>query len=177
MSYPKYITPPMTGLTWSSGGGTLQSIYEGMLSYQTDAQAYATAIGAKLINGATDTTLGLKFSGINPTDAAQPWIVQWNTGGPWAFAGIAIDQQVGATLAVIGTPSTQYPGTWNEQPSGLWLFVPSPVVVAVPTPAPSNSAADLAGWEAAMNMPTVTLNDVMKALAAIGTAVGAKAPN
>lgn len=179
MSYQPYIKPPMTGITWASGGGTLQPIFDGVLSYQADAQKYADAIGAKLINGATDTTLGLKFSGVNPSDAAQPWFVQWNPGGPWAFAGIAINQQAQATFNLIGSATTQYPGTWQEQVSGVWLFIPNPAVTAAPAPVVSNSG-DAASWAAILGVTTQTAQQfqttVLQALAAIVLVTGAKPP-
>ncbi len=176
MSYKAYEKPSLAGITFASGTFTQQPAYDGVLSYQADAQAYADAIGAKLLNALNTPATNFTFGGIKPTDAAQPWMVTWD-GASFFFAGIAINQQVAATKALIGLATSEYPGTWARESSGVWDFTPQPLApVPAPAPATSNSAADVAGWEAAMNLPTVTLSDVMKALAAIGVAVGAKSP-
>jgi len=175
MDYATYQKPNITGITMASGTFTQQPIYDGVLSYKDDAQKYADGIGAKLVNALGTPATNFTFKGIDATNSAQPWMVTWDE-VMFFFAGIAINQQVAATKAVIGVATTAYPGTWKQEPSGVWDFVPQAVTPPAPVPVVPNPA-DLAGWEAAMNMPTVTLSDVMKALAAIGTAVGAKAPN
>lgn len=173
MSLPKYIKPSITGITMAAGQGTQQPIYDGVLSYQADAQAYATAIKATLVNGATDSACGIIFEGIKTTDAAQPWMVTWDEVN-FFFAGIAILQEVAAQGGTIGAD-----GDWVQQTSGVWLFILKPPVPATPVPVTPNPA-DVQAWDNIMGVTTMTAQQfqttVLQALAAIGKAVGAKGP-
>ena len=173
MSFTPYVDPPFSSILFVSGTGAPQAAYDGVLSYQADAAAYAKAIGATLFNAATDPRF--TFVGVKPTDAAQPWAVEWGTGGSNFFAGIAINQQVEATYLLIGTKTTQYPGTWGEATSGVWLFTPQPLTPVVVPPVTSNPA-DVSGWLAAMNVPTVTLQQIAAAIAYGFSQLGVKTP-
>ena len=173
MSLPQYVKPAIAGITMAAGQGTQQPIYDGVLSYQTDAQAYATAIKATLVNGATDPACGITFGGVKPTDVAQPWMVTWDNIN-FFFAGIAINQQVAAQGGTIGAD-----GTWQVQPSGVWLFMVTPAHVVAPTPVVANPA-DVTAYMNLMGVTTMSTQQfqttVLQTLAAIAIAVGAKAP-
>jgi hypothetical protein len=173
MSLPPYVKPPIAGITFADGG-TQQAIYDGVLSYEADAQKYATAIGAQLVNAADTPDLGMVFGGIKPTDAAQPWYVRWSVGGPGAFAGIAINQEVAAQGGTIGAD-----GDWVMLPSGVWFFVLKPVAITPAGPVVANPA-DAAAWAALMGVTSMSAQQfqttVLQALASIAKAVGAKAP-
>ena len=175
MSLPKYVKPPIAGITMAAGAFTQQPIYDGVLSYQADAQAYAAALKppATLVNAATDSACGITFEGIKTTDAAQPWMVTWD-GINFFFAGIAILQEVAAQGGTIGAD-----GTWVQQTSGVWLFMvapPAPVTPPVVVPNP----ADVQAWDNLMGVTSMSTQQfqttVLQALAAIGKAVGAKGP-
>jgi len=174
MNYPTYQKPNIAGVTMASGGFAQQAIYDGVLSYEADAQPYATAIGAKLVNARTTPATNLTFVGIRDTDTAQPWMVTWDDVN-FYFAGIAVDQQIGATYNLIGSMTTAYPGTWAKQSSGVWLFTPQPLTPVVVPPVVANPA-DVAGWLAAMNVPTVTLQQIAAAIAYGFAQLGVKVP-
>lgn len=144
MSYSTYTIPPTTGVTMAFGGGTMQSIWDGVLSYAGPAQALATAIGASVKNAATSSELGGKFAGLGSTDP-QPWVVQFPSGA-WYFAGVSINQQVEANEKVMGVRTAEYPGDWKPQPDGSLLWVPKPLIVAPPAPTPAAPGADAATW-------------------------------
>jgi len=169
-----YITPPIAGITMASGTFKQQSIYDGVLSYKADAQAYADAIGAKLVNALDTPATNFTFAGIKPEDAAQPWMVTWD-GVMFFFAGNDIKRKVEAIKAVTGDESTDYPGTYTKQSDGTWLFKPQPLTP--PTPAPISHADDVAGYLAALNVPEVELTQMQRdqLLIAIAHTVGAKA--
>ena len=173
MSLPQYVKPSITGITMAAGQGTQQPIYDGVLSYQTDAEAYATAIKATLVNGATDPACGITFGGVKSTDAAQPWMVTWD-GINFFFAGIAILQEVAAQGGTIGAD-----GDWIRQTSGIWLFMVKPPASVTP-PVVVPNPADAQAWDNLMGVTSMSTQQfqttVLQALAAIGKAVGAKGP-
>lgn len=177
MTYATYQKPSVAGITMASGQGTQQQIPDGQLSYLADVQPYAKAIGAQIVNALDDPATGLTFGGIKPTDAAQPWMVTWD-GIAFFPAGVAINQQVAATFNLIGVPTTQYPGGWQRQSSGVWLFVPQPLAPVVVPPAVSSTPAEWLGIP--LDGSVLSTADfqakVLQSLAAIGKAVGAAAP-
>ena len=174
MSLTPYVYPPIAGITMASGSFTQQPIYQDVLSYQADAQKYADAIGAKLVNAADTPATNFTFKGIDANAAAQPWMVTWD-GVSFYFAGIAIDQQVKATKAVTGVASTDWDGDWGKEPSGVWDFTPKPLTPAPPVtvgPNPANAAA----WATIMGAGSLTEAQKDALLVNIAVAVGAKVP-
>jgi hypothetical protein len=126
-----------------------QQIYDGVLSYQSDAQAYADAIGAKLVN-AVSLPDRVTFGGLKPSNLAQPWVVQWSPDDPLYFAGVAIKQR-----AEVSGGSVTGPGNYVKQPDGVWDWVPAPVAPVPPPPTPSNPA-DAAAWATLMGATTLS---------------------
>jgi hypothetical protein len=152
MTYPKYATPNIVGITMASGKGSQLPIYNGVLSYLKDAQAYANAIGAELVNAMNAPATGYTFVGINKTDGAQPWMVTWDSIS-YFFAGIAIYRRA----QVSGSWTVEGPGAYIKQPSGSWDWVNAPTPTPAPVPAPNNSG-DAAAFAAAQGVPTNTLD-------------------
>ena len=173
--YQPYETPSLAGITFVSGSFTPQSAWDGQLSYQPDAQAYADAIGAKLVNAINTPAANITFFGVKSGDAAQPWMVTWD-GIAFFFAGIAIKQQVAATKAVLGLGTTGYPGVWAKDATGVWDFTPNPLGPTV-TPPVSTNPADAAAWAALQGAGSLTEEQKDQLLINIAIAVGAKVPN
>ena len=177
-TYKPYQKPSITGITMALGQGTQQAIYDGVLSYQPDVERYADAIGASAVNALETPATGLTFGGplafsSDPT-VAQPWMVTWD-GKTFFFAGPDIIRQIAATKAVMGVATAEYPGTYEKQSDGTWDFIPQPVATPAPVPVVANPA-DVAGWNAAMNLPSVSNEQIMQAIGALAKFLGAPSP-
>lgn len=157
-----YVPPAHAGVKMSFGGGPMQEVYDGVLSEQADAQTMAKAVGATLINAATDGSLNLQFTGLSTGSTVQPWWLRFPD-GRGGFAGLNAMLAYGPND--INGGGRGNPGAWIDTPAG-WDYQPQALPAPVAPPAPAPAGGDPTSIEAAMYSMGNTLTSTAGGLTA-----------
>jgi len=169
MTYPPYEIPPVTGISFASGAGTLQPLQPGdaRLCTEEDAKIIQSYTGGELTNAATDSSLNMRFDGLDPASPYQPWYIK----------GINATGFVGPAVAVMYAKGKGHPGTWVGIGSNP-RWVPT-IDAPLPPPPSVSNPGDAAAWAALqgagqgyLSSDRDVLNDIRRLLVAMAKAQG-----
>ncbi len=144
-TYPQYTPPSVDGIQFAAGAGfSFQPLPPGSLCLMADAIIVHKSLGGTLVNAADYPDLNYAFKGLDPSNAAQPWMI----------IGIGADGFVGPDVTAMYAKGIGHPGAWQKDAmSGQWSFVFAPDPPPIPAPPVTPNPADAASWASVQGVP------------------------